>query len=302
VNANFNYSYRHDERGAEHRGLFSISIPLGPRKSARASYDTRRNRVSADFQMLGFEGLDQTDVRLGAVRADNGEAFNVDIEHYSNRFRAAIRHNYDRFDGMTQQSTDLAASFGIGFTDGKVAIGRDAARGFAIVDRHKTLRDAEVVVSDSFSIGPTAKTGVLGPALVPVRRAYQPSTLNIDIADLPIGYDIGPGRYDILPGAASGYAITIGSAASNTVLGRLIDDAGNPMAYATGMLEPLAGSEAKAVQFFTNRTGRMAVLKVAPGRYRVILSGQTTSIGEITVPDEAEGLVDVGELRGGVSR
>lgn len=302
VNANFNYSYRHDERGAEHRGLFSVSMPLGPRKSARASYDTRRNRVSTDFQMLGFEGLDQTDVRVGAVRADNGEAFNVDVEHYSNRFRAAIRHNYDRFDGMTQQSTDLSASFGVGFTDGKIAIGRDAARGFAIVDRHKTLRDAEVVVSDSFSIGPTAKTGALGPALVPVRRAYQPSTLNIDIADLPIGYDIGPGRYDILPGAASGYSITIGSAASNTVLGRLVDDEGKPMAYATGTLEPLSGDDAQVVQFFTNRTGRMAVLKVAPGRYSVKLSGKTTSIGEITVPEEAEGLVDVGELRDGVSR
>lgn len=302
ITANVNYSYRHDERGTDHRGLFSLSLPLGPRQSVRASYDTRDNRISSDYQMIGFEGLGQTDVRVGGVRADNGEAFNLDVEHHSNRFRAAVRHNYDRFDGATQHTTDLAASFGIGYAGGKIAIGRDAARGFAIVDRHKTLRDAGVVVSDSFSIGPSAKTGALGPALVPVRRAYQPSTMKIDVADLPVGYDIGPGRYDIAPGAASGYSITIGSAASNTVLGRLIDSDGKPMAFATGTLEPLSGEEAQPVQFFTNRTGRMAVLKVAPGRYRVILSGQSKSIGEVTVPEEAEGLVDVGELRDGVSR
>jgi outer membrane usher protein len=126
--------------------------------------------------------------------------------------------------------------------------------------------------------------------------------MSIDVEDLPTGYDIGPGRYDIVPGAASGYAITVGSAASNTILGRLLDADGAPMVYASGMLEPISGAEAQPAQFFTNRTGRMAVLKIAPGRYRVVLSGRSDAIGEITVPEDAEGLIDIGELRAGGPR
>lgn len=302
LNVNVSYSYQHDERGTDHRALFSISIPLGARQSVRTSYDTTRNRVSADYQLLGFEGLGQTDVRVGLVRNDDGQSVNVDAEYYANRFRASIRHDYERFDGTRQQVTDLSASFGIGYAGGKVAWGREADQGFVIVDRHKTLHDSDVVVSDSFSLGPAAKTGALGPALVPVRRSYQPSTLSIDVEDLPTGYDIGPGRYDIVPGAASGYAITVGSAASNTILGRLLDADGAPMVYASGTLEPISGAEAQPAQFFTNRTGRMAVLKIAPGRYRVVLSGRSDAIGEITVPEDAEGLIDIGELRAGGPR
>lgn len=302
INTSFAYSYRRDDRGSDHRGLFSINIPLGPRQSARASYDTRDNRVSADYQLVGFEALGQTDLRAGLSRSDSGRSANVEVEHYSNRVRLAARHSYDRFDGTTDQVTDVSARFGIGFAGGKLALGRDAGRGFVIVDTHRTLNKSDVVVSDSFSLGAAAKSGALGPALVPVRRAYQPTTLTVDVENLPNGYDIGPGRYDILPGAASGYAITVGSAAANTVLGRIVDAEGQPLTYVSGTLEPISGEDAQSVQFFTNRTGRMAVLKVAPGRYRVMLSGQSTPIGEVVVPSDATGMVDIGELREGGSR
>ncbi len=301
-NATAAYSYRDDERGREHRGVLSISLPLGSRRSARASYDTERHRVSADYQMIGLEGLNQTDVRVGAAASEDGHAANLEVEHYSNRFRAGLRHSYERSQGNVQQTTDLSASFGIGFADGRLAIGRDAARGFVIVDRHRSLGNADVIVSDSFSLNGTARTDALGPALVPVRRAYQPTTLEIDVPRLPTGYDIGPGRYDILPGAASGYSITIGSAASKTVLGRLINAGGEPLIFAAGTLEPVSGQPGESVQFFTNRTGRMAASRVTPGRYRIVLAGQSGSIGEINVPEDGEAVVNIGELRVGEPR
>jgi hypothetical protein len=51
------------------------------------------------------------------------------------------------------------------------------------------------------------------------------------------------------------------------------------------------------VIFFTNRNGRLAATQVAPGRYKVILAGETAPIAEITVPENANGYVDLGSVR-----
>ena len=236
-------------------------------------------------------------MRAVVGRNDNGQSVDFDVQHYSNRFRAEVRHVYDHTDGATQEYTDVNASFGIGFADGTFALGRDAARGFAIVNRHRTLRDADVIVEDSFALGASAKTGALGPALVPLRQAYQPDTLRIDVRNLPTGYDIGPGRYDLLPGAASGYHITVGSAASKTIIGHIVGADGQPLVFASGTLQPISGRDAQPVQFFTNRTGRMAATRVAPGRYGVVVAGSDRPITEIDVPDDSQGIVDIGEIR-----
>ena len=127
INATMNYTYTRDDRGTENRAVFGISLPLGRRQSGRLSYDTRRNGVTADYNLQGFEGLGQTDVRAVVGRNDNGQSVDFDVQHYSNRFRAEVRHVYDHTDGATQEYTDVNASFGIGFADGTFALGRDAA-------------------------------------------------------------------------------------------------------------------------------------------------------------------------------
>lgn len=299
VSVGLNYSYRDDALRSDHRVGLTISIPLTRRQFVRAGYDSDRNRVFADYDLNGLDGLNETSARVSLARDDDGRSANLDVEHNSNRFRAFLRHDYTVQDGTRSEFTDVGASVGFGYADGQIAIGRDASRGFAIVAAHPTLKNAQVTVFSNYTLGPAARTGVFGPALVPTQRPYQPNSLRVEVDDLAPGYDIGAGRYDILPGAASGYAIVIGSAASNTVMGRLYDAAGKPIEFASGTLVPLSGADAEPVPFFTNRTGRMAASRVAPGRYHLLLSGQTVPIGEIEVSASSNGIVDIGELHAG---
>jgi outer membrane usher protein len=297
VNVSLNYGYRDNSSGSDHRGIFSITIPFASRQIVRGTYDTDRNRASIDYNLQAFEGLNQTRVQATLARDDFGEAANIEVEHFSNRFRASLRHTADRTGGLSVHHTDVVVTTGIGYADGVWAIGREADRGFVIVQPHPTLRGADVLVSNRYSAGPTASSGVFGPALVPLQRSYQPDSLEVEVPELRAGYDLGPGRLDIRPGAASGYLWTIGSAASNTVLGRILRADGTPAQLLSGTLRPISGGEAVAVPFFTNRTGRMAASGVAPGRYSVIIAGTTRPVGEITVPENADGTINIGELR-----
>jgi len=291
-----NYLYRDESRIKEHRGTVSVNIPLAPRQNARASYDTRDNRVALDYNLQGYEGLGQTSAQISLARDDRGQAANVEVEHFANRFRAAVRHNYDRQDGQTRQRTEFAITTGIGFADGVWAIGRDPDRGFVIVQPHRTLRDTPVIVKDRSTLGATARSDALGPALVPLQRAYQPNTLEVEVPKLRSGYDIGSGRLDVLPGAGSGYRWLIGSDASNTVVARLRNAQGTPLAYFVGSLEPIDGAEAKPVPVFTNATGRMVAQRLAPGRYRLVSASAGVEVARIIVPPDASDVIDLGVL------
>ena len=295
-NVNFDYSYRNGAVGADHRATISFSLRLSPDDSVQARYDTLRNRVTAEYSHQGIEALGQTNAQLLLGRDDFGHSASAQVEHISNRFRAFVRHDHEKVEGRVAQTTDLNVNFGIGYAGGKIALGRDAARGFSIVAAHSSLKESRISVFDRYSEKPIAATGALGPALVPTRRPYALNSVEVKVDDLPIGYDIGPGRFDILPGAASGYRFIIGSAASHIVIGTIVDSAGQPVAFLSGSLQPLSGGDAQAVPFFTNRTGRMVAQKVAPGRYAVIPTGSVNPIAEIDVPEDPAGPVQIGTL------
>lgn len=290
-----NYNYRSGSPSSDHRATMTLSLPLSARQYARASYDTARNRMGVDYTLQGFEGLNQTTAQASLTREDAGKAANFEVEHFSNRFRASVRHDYTRSQGQTEQNSDFAITTGFGYADGQWAVGRDPGRGFVIVKPHKTLRNSDVIASNQYSLGPVAKTGILGPALVPVQRVYQPDAVSVEVPNAPTGYDIGAGRIDILPGASSGYLWDIGSAASTTVVGRLTDAQGGPLSFVVGTLQPLGSTKANPVAFFTNRTGRLVAQNLSPGRYALV-SDKGHTFGEITVPEEGDSMIDIGVL------
>lgn len=292
------FDRRENDLQTDDRFTFSISMPFGTRQTVRSRYESDTNRVTAEWDRRAYNALNQTGARVTVSRSDSGTTANAELDHYSNRFQASARHDWSEdLSNEVRQSTDLSASFGIGYAGGAWAIGREADRGFVIVDPHRTLEDSQVHARSRYSFGDSAETGALGPSLVPIQRAYVIDAIQVQVDDLPPGYDIGAGRIDIVPGPGNGYRMEVGSAASNTVIGRLVNAAGEPVSFASGELRPLSGEEAETVQFFTNRTGRLVAQRVAPGRYAVVLSGRDTAIAEISVPEGAGGIVEINEIR-----
>lgn len=294
--ASLGLEHREGGFASDDRATVSISLPIGTRSSARLRADTGRDEVIAEFDRRAFNSLDQLGYRVAVGDNRDGPVVNTEFEYYGNRFRGRLTHDYLKTGDEVTQVTNAGLTFGVGFADGRVALGREADRGFVIVDKHRSLGDAVVVARNRSSLGDSARTGALGPALVPLDRAYALDSVEVGVEGAPPGYDIGAGRIDILPGAASGYRMQIGSAASNTVIGVILDAEGQGVAFLAGTMTPLSGKEAVEAQFFTNRTGRLVAQHVAPGRYALTPFGATKSIGEVVVPDDATGTVNIGAL------
>ena len=285
----------------EFGGVVGLSYRFGERYSAQTRYSSRLNRAEVAVSRSPRNELNDISgrVRLSRQDGDNGEDYDaaVDLNYVGNRFEADLENNLsvtDGLDGETQQVSRVRASMGVGYTGGKFGVGRPFRSGFIIADKHETLADSELALTSSQGRRTEAHTDIFGPALVGINRPYSEKKLGIDVTPLPVGYDIGDGVIEVFPGTGAGYAFSIGSDASRTIMGYLKTDKGDPIALSVGDLKPMNGDEALARQFFTNSGGRFIAEKVAPGEFQLVLDGK--AIGEITIPEDGEALIDVGTI------
>lgn len=276
-----------DIGGRADRGILAtLTIPLGRSHFSTASYDsvTRQARFEArrvrDITVPEFDyGLiaERTPLfgRLtGQARYANSR-FNLDVEMVGTRAEAAS--------GMRDSSiVNFRLQSGLAFADGEFGIGRNPGRGFVMVDRHASLKEARVEVETS-GIGRRAgQSNKLGPAVISQLSGYRPDNIRVSVLGAPPGYDIGAGEYLTQPGAASGVRLTIGSDAYRSALVTFVMPDGAPVKLADGLLRNLATGETSGV--FTNAAGRAVLSKLSAGRYRVEFVGGdlvfTFAVGE----------------------
>ena len=116
-----------------------------------------------------------------------------------------------------------------------------------------------------------------------------------DVADLPLGYDLGSGLFQLQPRLHSGYALTVGSAYNVTASGVMLDERGQPVSLRTARATSLDDADAPEAEVITNRTGRFAVSGLSAGRWRITLVGQPALVYDIVIPDTT--LFRAGEIR-----
>ena len=139
-----------------------------------------------------------------------------------------------------------------------------------------------------------AQSGWFGPALVPLQRGYFENTYEVEAMSLPDGYDLGDPLLPVFPAAASGYKLGVGSDEFHMALGYLITDDG-PLAEVGGVVVSKDDKKFEPRPFFTNGAGRFAADRLAPGSYQLRVDDKV--VGEFSIPDTKEGMIDVGRLK-----
>ena len=270
----------------------SLSLRLNGRSSLRAQYRSRTGERIVEYDRTSFNAVGEWSARTGYSSSHRGNDLQGSVDLYTNRGEFGFRSGLSEIaaTGDQQVSTTFRAAGAIAFANGQVAVGRPVYDGFAIVSRHRTLRRNRITVPAGFGAGTLASTDFMGPALVPLSRAYQSQQLDVEVHDLPVGYNAGASRVAVFPGARSGVAITIGSDAVNSVLSTLGYADGEPVVLVAGILRRIEAGGAYEQPFFTNRMGRFAAEKLKPGTYRIILSGLDSG-STLTIPEDANGLV-----------
>jgi outer membrane usher protein FimD/PapC len=285
-----------DIGGRTDRGvLATLTIPLGRNHFSTASYDsvTRQARLEArrvrditvpefDYGMIA-EHAPLFDRLTGQARFANSR-FNLDLEMVGTRAAAGS--------GLRDQNVvNFRLQSGLAFADGELGIGRNPGRGFVMVDRHPSLKDARVEVETSGVGRRAGQSNALGPAVVSQLSGYRPDNVRVSVLGAPPGYDIGPGEYLSEPGALSGVKLTIGSDAYRSALVTFVLPGGAPVKLADGVVRNLGTGETSGV--FTNAAGRAVLSKLAEGRYRVELVGGDL-VYEFTVDKSAPAIIRMG--------
>lgn len=289
-----------EDDDADFRLFLSLTWRFGERYSVRGSFDTRNHRAVLEGDRRQRIEVNDWASRVRVERSDDdGTDITGELGFIGNRAEVELGHvalvdesNSD----VTREVSRYRLRTGLAFADGGLALGRDPSGGFAILEAHPTLDGRRVRASDRFSQGDAARTGALGPALVPLSQPYQSDEITVTVDEAPLGYDLGRGGFEVFPGARSGYRLTVGSAASNIVLGRLVTADGRPVALATGRLEPLDGDGGAVSRLFSNRAGRFVAEGVEAGRYAVFLDGRDAPVGRIEIPQSNRGLFEAGTL------
>lgn len=290
--------YQRDSRGNEASGFLTLSVRLGRYSTLRTEYDSRDNRMRASFQTLRGSGVGSFNVTSDIQRSDYGADLAVNASYFGNRAELGLTHfgTFTRdFSQSENQRSTLRLATSLALADGAVSIGRPIYDAFAIVRPHKSLKRTDVTVEPS-PFGHTASTGALGAATMPSLSSYADRTIAVDAPAAPAGTDIGQGSFKLFPAYRSGYVLEVGSDYNVTALGSMLDVDGQILALVSGKATELARPERPATTVFTNRQGRFGLTGLAPGRWRLEMLDARKSVFEIEIPQDAAGIVRLGEI------
>ena len=271
-------------------------------KDVRLRYDTLRNEAQAEYSRSATPVVGSLNYSLGALSNfdTDSHSFNGDAFYIGNRFEAFARH--DVFTGTgdndsTRQISRATIRSSLAYADGAIALGRPIGDSFAIVTQHDSLRGKKVTI-DPNEAGHSSSTGILGPALAAEINTFAERSVFFDVEDLPVGYDLGEGQFNVKPPFNGGYKIEIGSGASFTIIGQVVDKVtGERVPFIGGRLESLDKPGSDPILAFTNRNGRLAATGLVPGKYKLILLTEPNYEQIIEIPDDEGSLINIGEIR-----
>ena len=281
------------------RFLLNVSRRLGRTATFRGRQATSPGETEIEFQRFTSRRVGEWGGRLGASDIDGVRRFDGDLTVTRSRGELDFSHvteTRQNDDRIRRSVSEARLGVGLGFAQGRFAVGRPFTDGFVMVTPHPSLRGQRIVLREGASGPVAAVADRWGPGLAPLQRAYQPETFAAEVAELPLGYDLGAAQFTAVGGPRSGFVYQVGSDAANTVVGVLLAADGTPVPLAVGELRALDTPDSAPIAFFTNRAGRMVAERVPAGRYAVVLSNGSQA-QDVFIAETARGLVDLGTLR-----
>lgn len=277
----------------------NVAIVFQPnyRSRAEARYDSAIDSARLSYNRSGSNEIGS--IGYGAtVGRESGQLNAAAFADYTgNRFDGSISHatygnSLSSFGSQNVTSVRIGTS--IAFADGHFGVGRRISDSFAILYPHDNLRSHQVVAGQSLANNQyISRSGTFGGAVNNFLTSYTIQSVQYDVQDPPVGYDVGPGVVRVRPPYRSGYSLRIGTDAFVSATGTVVLPNREPLSLAGGRVTPMGDPAGASVPFFTNSVGRFAIANLVPGRrYRVEIYGRPNMF-EFDVPRDTSGLVNL---------
>lgn len=297
TNVNFGATYNSGGFSGSETNIFvNMTRRFGVRSTFSAGAESRNGLLRAGYSRAPERSLNDWAYSVDVSRTNDAVGLNGAAVYIANRGEFEVNHAtvLDEGGDIANQQTSLRAYGAVAYAGGRFGVGRRIYDSFGLVSAHSSLGRRTVLIRGVSALEESARSGPLGPALVPLGSYYSQS-VPYDVEDLPIGYDLGSGLFQVQPRLHSGYVLTVGSAYYVTAGGIMLDDQGRPVSLRSGRAVSLDDPDAPQAEVVTNRQGRFAVSGLSAGRWRITLAGQPALIYDIVVPDTT--LYRAGEIR-----
>ncbi len=282
---------------SEDRFLVTVSMPLGNRSTyARVTYDSDRQALRAEVQRLPRGAVGDLSGSVAVETKENGQEVLGQLRYRHNRFIAGLDNIVvynDAQSAIATAVTRYSVRTGFGTAGGRVLVSPTLGEGsFVAVAKGRGITEGKVVLNDS-PIGPQAVSDGIGPAVFGGIRGYVPTRITADVLTEEAGFESASQTVNILPGARTGYIVTVGDEATAIVVATVRNPDGSPAALLAGTVSPIDGSRAP-IEAFTNRSGRIVAEALVAGEYSLVIPGVGTAV--FTLAEDQVGIVQLGEL------
>ena len=291
---------------ADFRFTLRLSVRADDRTDVMASYDSANRLTNLSGYTSQGQGMGRWDTSVNVQQQGYSDTLtgNVALGYAGNRGNIHLSHastvsraGWESFAPLDAgERTTLRVGTSIAYADGIVAVGSPVRNGaFAVVHSHESLADKSILVGTPEQ--PRAIVDDWGPALVSDLSSFATNNIPVDVADLPVGYSLGAGSFDVHPHYRSGYALQVGSVNAVSLYGTLVDRAGQPIELATGSISAV-GASTRSQAIFTNRSGKFAAEGLSAGAWIIAIEHNEGSMRfAVEVPKGAKGLQRVGTLQ-----
>ena len=283
------YSYRYNSDTESH----DISASVRPEDNNAMNYQMNGQYVDPQNVSLNALARYQTfgsTLTTNVIHSSNYGYRNNQVRMDYNGARTFLNATYSKV-GDRDPTTTMRLDTAVAFVGNHWGISRPINESFAILyPNNEGMEDSTIIFKDG-SILDNFST-----AVHPFLRNYQSNDIGIQLADVPIGLDLGTQQYTAFGRLNSGHAIPVGKPGGIIMASAtLLKPNGTPYGLEVGKFVCVEDPKL-TVQFFTNRNGKLFVQGLKSGEYRIELLGETYADFTLTVPNDGQTPRDLGTI------
>ncbi|WP_462175261.1 fimbria/pilus outer membrane usher protein [Pseudoalteromonas gelatinilytica] len=255
----------------------NLSFEFSSSRRVKASHLSNRNKTRLEYtQDESQRYVGALNIRTGIEKNERNEAvFDLNTQYSANRYLLSFDHAtyYEQLNAKNavhQSRLNWATS--VAFADSQWGVGKPVQDSFALVRGHESLA-GKVISLGLDGEQYRANNSDFGTILLSDINSYDNATVNLDVADLSPGYDIGAGLIAFYPSYKSGHFVTVGTDANISVIASLKYSNNNPLSLQVGTARCMSSGDQKSYTFFTNKSGRFALTGLKPCKYQIVLKG-----------------------------